>query len=556
MLAIELTFLTDRYVATSYNDRRRAEWPPHPARFFSALAATHFAADPCPAEEREALAWLEALEAPQLAVPAASEREVVTVFVPVNDGSLLKSFDDLRDKLDAARTVDDKKAVAKLDKKLREAIAKDAAAPDKYAKEAPAAALSLLPEHRGKQPRTFPSVTPATPKMTFIWPDATPTPGRREALDRLLARLTRVGHSSSLVSAQLVDAPPTPTLVPAEVGMRLRTTRPGQLMALEEAFLRHRETEPRVMPARFQSYAPVAGPRALDEAASVFSDEWLVLASADGPVLPITAGPAVARAVRRALMSFHDGGPVPAMLSGHTPEGAPSGLDHLAIVALPYVGGPHADGALLGLALVFPRQAGDEARRTIYRDVADWEARARGESQNEELPEGAVPRVALNLGAPGVWLLERVEGLPKLKNLQSAGWCGPARTWSSATPVALDRNPGELRARDPARLARALGEARATIVAACVRIGLPEPREIEILPAAPWSGAAKAKHYPSFSQGKDRGTPRVLTHARLVFPMAVRGPVLLGAGRYHGLGLFRPESSLAPSAALPESDHG
>ena len=46
MLAIEVAFLTGRYVATAYNTRTETEWPPHPARLFSALVATHFSADP------------------------------------------------------------------------------------------------------------------------------------------------------------------------------------------------------------------------------------------------------------------------------------------------------------------------------------------------------------------------------------------------------------------------------------------------------------------------------------------------------------------------------
>jgi hypothetical protein len=45
MLAIELVFLTGRYVATAYNSRTESEWPPHPARVFSALSATHFTTD-------------------------------------------------------------------------------------------------------------------------------------------------------------------------------------------------------------------------------------------------------------------------------------------------------------------------------------------------------------------------------------------------------------------------------------------------------------------------------------------------------------------------------
>ena len=57
MFALAVEFLTGRYVATAFNDRERAEWPPHPARVFSALVATHFEEPEPPA--RAALEWLE-----------------------------------------------------------------------------------------------------------------------------------------------------------------------------------------------------------------------------------------------------------------------------------------------------------------------------------------------------------------------------------------------------------------------------------------------------------------------------------------------------------------
>ena len=88
MLAIEVSFLTGRYVATAYNTRTEGEWPPHPARLFSALVATHFADGSSAAEstgERDALEWLEGQGAPDIAASQASRRDVATVFVPVND---------------------------------------------------------------------------------------------------------------------------------------------------------------------------------------------------------------------------------------------------------------------------------------------------------------------------------------------------------------------------------------------------------------------------------------------------------------------------------------
>jgi CRISPR-associated protein Csb2 len=40
---------------------------------------------------------------------------------------------------------------------------------------------------------------------------------------------------------------------------------------------------------------------------------------------------------------------------------------------------------------------------------------------------------------------------------------------------------------------------------------------------------------------KNAERPRWGIHARLEFAAPVRGPVVLGAGRYFGLGLMRPE---------------
>lgn len=46
MFAITIELLGGSYVATAYNDRDRGEWPPHPARLFSALVATWADGDP------------------------------------------------------------------------------------------------------------------------------------------------------------------------------------------------------------------------------------------------------------------------------------------------------------------------------------------------------------------------------------------------------------------------------------------------------------------------------------------------------------------------------
>ncbi len=549
MLAVELTLLTGRYVATAYNTRTESEWPPHPARLFSALAATHFAAESEPpqrAGERAALEWLERLGPPAIHASPAVARDVVTVFVPVNDVALTDVDDEAaalesaRESLVKAEADGDARevrkrttALKKAEAALTKAVRRETGVPSKPVN--PRYGLRVLPEHRIRQARTFPSMTPDDPRVVYIWPDATTQPEIVARLDDLLARLVRVGHSSSLVSARLVDAPPVPTWYPTTGGEHVfRVVQDGQLRSLEGLFERHREIEPRVMPSFPQTYSSQP-PEVLARAPRpLFSDEWLVLRRIEGPRIPMTGTAGLARAVRRALMSYADE-PIPEVLSGHTPDGRPTREPHLAIVPLPFVGHAQASGLILGVALVLPHEASDEDRRAVYRAVSRWEQRFRQEDED-------TPPVQLHLGTAGELHLERVEwnGVPG--TLRSGTWCRPARVWRSVTPVALDRNPGDLRSRDSEKLRAALLQATESLRQACERVGLPAPAEIEILPAAPWAGAAKARLYPPYP-GEAGRTQRVLTHAQLTFDEPVRGPVLLGSGRFAGLGLFRPELS-------------
>ncbi|WP_441289255.1 type I-G CRISPR-associated protein Csb2 [Sorangium sp. KYC3313] len=558
MLAIEVALLTGRYVATAVDDRGRAEWPPHPARLFSALVAAYFEALDRSDDEHAALEWLEQQGPPEITAPEAAAREVVTVFVPVNDTSVVGSLDDealavreARAGLDAARPKGGKalaaaeKALAKAEARFNEAVRK-AIAPvptGKEGKDGPAKAASILPERRTRQPRTFPSSAPAemgsaAPHIVFAWPNAAPSPELRATLDALAARVTRLGHSSSLVSVRVRGDRPEPTWIPDDAGQGrvgdeavLRVVGPGQLTALCTAFELQADTPGRVLPASFQRYVR---PRAAGEASAPaprFSDEWIVLRRVAGPRLPSVRGLDIARTVRKAMMAAH-GPDAPEILSGHRASGGPSERPQLAYVPLPFVGSEHADGAILGVALILPRDATRDERLAVYRALDGWEQQRR---DGDEEP----PRLPVHLGRAGELILERLEEQAFQSTLRPATWCAEATSWASATPVALDRNPGELDARDPQKEAAAYAEAEATVATACERIGLPRPARVTVAPAAPLAGAEKARNFPPFQAG----TPplqRVLVHATLSFDAPVRGPILLGAGRYFGLGLFRP----------------
>jgi len=566
MLAIGLELLGGRYAATAYNNRNEAEWPPHPARLFSALVATWQEGEAdteAGQREREALRFLERLAAPQIFGSAPTDlarRDVVPVFVPVNDAATVRPpsrdrLDEAEAALAAASSADSKgrdKLVKQVDKardKLNADTARAIAAHDNDV----GFGVRVLPEGRGKQPRTFPSVTPAHPAVAFVWPDDVLPDSLHAPLRDLLARLVRVGHSSSQVAARLLDpgaltdlARSTICFVPDEEDGEhmVRWVGAGQLERLDQAFDLHRESEPRVLPARFVRYAEGARSQRLRPSEGVFAaDSMVIFARVGGPRLPITSTLGVARQFRRALLAAAGDG-APALLSGHSAEGGPSEAPHLAIVPLPLVGGAHADGTILGLGLIFPRECDARERRSAMAAIGRLEQAGVG-------PDDDVPVIPLRLGDAGVLELQRVAwGEDHRSTLQAGRWCRPARAWASATPVALDRNPGDLNDADTGRRTAAFAAARETIRLAIERVGYPEPLEIDVVRSAVVPGSAKPRSFPRFPVEAAR-PQRVLVHTRIVFPAPVRGPMLLGAGRYFGLGLHTPIDPSARMEGLP-----
>jgi CRISPR-associated protein Csb2 len=145
------------------------------------------------------------------------------------------------------------------------------------------------------------------------------------------------------------------------------------------------------------------------------------------------------------------------------------------------------------------------------------------------------PRLRLLLVGGFEWWVRR-EDAPVPLGLQAAIWCKPARRWVSATPVALDRNPGKLRSRDQQTCDVASKEAHRIISSACTTQGLPSPR-VEISFAPLITGSAPVRDFDPFPREANR-LKRVRVHAELLFDEPVRGPILLGAGRFFGLACF------------------
>lgn len=520
MLAFGIRYLNGFVVAAAPDDRDQVEWPPHPGRVFMALAAAYFQTGAAP-EERAALLWLEALRAaPVVSAPEAIQRSVVTHYVPVNDK----------------------------------------AGPSK-------AILQSAPLTRDRQPRTFARAWLQHDTVFLAWPDVTVDDSLRVALEALCAKVTRIGHSSSFVQMWLAtqEEIPDPNWVPDEsrAVVHLRIAGPG---TLEDLSLRYNGDAVETFVALKVTAADDPDKKARRAAKQRLKDEFsdepppqlrpeLSFSVGYAPFTQSDGVPAVADTVfsphlrvfklepekapyrhldlpsvlllskrwREAILSKANdlSDFVRSILSGHDPNGAPLEGPHLAFLPLAFVGQhQHSDGHLLGMALALPTELSREDRRGVLI---------------------AIGRVReLVLGRMGVWRIEAERSTRPPRNLRAEAWTGyPAgwTRWSTVTPVVYDRHP---KTKDKAAY---LEEVAGMIGQACLRIGLPsKPREVIVTSISAHLGVPPSHAFPRL-QRKD-GTERRHAHAILVFEEPVRGPILIGAGRYRGYGFFRPMTEL------------
>lgn len=528
MLAIEVNFLTERFVATAHHDRRAAEWPPHPARLFSALVAA-WADDDAPSpDERQALEWLEAQDPPSIAATEAVTRKVLTNFVPVNDTAVIGTSWYDRKASEVGRLM---KLAERLDGKL--AKARDVSDQVNNAgKTNPDEAMKLLPDHRGKQAREFPSVTPDEPRVTYIWA-APATPETAEVLDGLLGRVTRLGHSSSLVSCRLTPDPPDPTCEPGPMGEALRSVRRGQLAALEREHDRHQAVKPRSLPFTAIRYRPVERDAAEDVLRPDTASHLIVFEFLrSSRRFPATRAVQIATTLREAIFHYAED-PIPEGLSGHREDGTPVPLPHVGFLPLPYIGWDHADGRIMGAAVSVPDSLDEPSRRAVLRAVGTWESEASAAKRD----------LRLTMGRSGDVDMKRLTGFePTLETLRTKTWSRPSRRWVSATPVALPTNPGRLSTGTAAARSKAWAKAEQAVADSCRHVGLPEPAAVAVSHDPFIKGVRPASHFPAFRQRGRDGQPvaRRLVHVSVAFDQPVAGPLVLGAGRYFGLGLMRP----------------
>jgi CRISPR-associated protein Csb2 len=510
LIAIGIRYLTGYAVAQDLT-RQQAEWPPHPARFFMAMVAAHYATGEDP-KERAALEWLEQQTPPGIKVSDADFRYGHESYVPTND--------------------------------------------------------STQGVNRVRQLRSFAAARPHEDKLFFVWQEEPPSEVIR-ALGSLCSKVTRVGHSSSLVQAWVAREAPAATLVPDDhaADERLRVMGAGTLRYLDECLQGQAQSEywalrdqvewaqgaelrslKKQLKARFPNEAPQwqrprisnwQRYRRVKEAAcdsdptrSPFGDDFLVLRKVEGPNLGLESTLGLTGALRDAVLAAVDDSKradIPEWLSGHQADRLPSRRPHVACFPLAYVGAPHADGHVMGLGLAVPRDCGESRDRD-----AEIKRLRPLLFEDDDTPRTFELWRKLRGRTLWEWRIQReVDGASGSMTLRRETWIGPSQEWASVTPVVLHHYPNRAKTGDIERIVRAAFRSAL----------LPEPAELSIGSQSAHRGAGHVRSMPEYDEG-GADLCRYQVHVTARFPKKVLGPVLVGRGRYRGYGLFRPLSFL------------
>lgn len=515
MLAFEVEFLTGVSVAATPYRREEAEWPPHPDRFFQSLVAAWGRNERPYEDERKALEWLEGLDMNTLEIsaPAGGLRESGTVYVPPNDfltpNREPAAMGWVKKMLAGEKLTDN-------EKKERNRL------------------LSVVPSMRGLslKPRSFPAVTlplGVPTNITYVWhldeDGKNELETHRAPLARLVREVTYLGHSQALVRVALKDGEEVSideswkSVVPAVMRLPYR----NRLRELEELYQRSMEQKrifrpnPSLVTRVFRGSDASTVPETYFDADSV-----VIFTDAGGFVPTLAAFPLVAKRLRDTLLACAPSDePIPSLLSGHDAEGRPTGEPHMAIVPLADVGWNYSQGRLMGLALVWPRTASTSDRVMALKSVVSF-------LQDRQGRFGL-----LHFGRDGSWSLA-LESTPGPASLRFDRYARTARRWGTVLPVALDRHPKS----KP-------GEELADIIArACLNIGLPVDAvngiQIETHKYAPVKGAPSVREVLQSMPVDSPYSGKPFVHLVLNFAKPVRGPLILGAGRFRGLGLCLP----------------
>jgi CRISPR-associated protein Csb2 len=376
-VCLEVFLVADRYDAAGGQDPRAVEWPPHPARVFSALRSV--AND----DDLPTLRVLESLPPPvvhasDIVADSRSRTYVVTNTLASKGGNLNHP----------GRT-------------------------------------SGLKERR--------SVFPLNSRLQFVWPSDDVPSTMVERLDAIARRVPYLGRSTSVVlmgARKVVQAEVPDGLAafhPVDdewSGLSLRVPYPGYLEELDalhglglsawQASDGARARRPYRRAAELE--APIRDTAEID---SPYGDLVVLRfrdSKPDGRLIPLFTA-----AIRSRVMAQVEP-PLPPAVHGHGLDGQP----HVAYLGLPFCGHEHADGHLVALAVAIPGMDRDERTR-IIRGILGNETEA---VLNLDVPGFRTP-----------FKFDFRPNDPLPRSATERHWTQSSTRWVTATPVVLDRYP-------------------------------------------------------------------------------------------------------------------
>lgn len=364
------------------------------------------------------------------------------------------------------------------------------------------------------------SVAPRHPVVSFVWSES-PSPEVRRGLSLRAARIGYLGCSDSPVKVTVADEPhaeaPSHRFEPYTGGsIHVSVAEPGVLTALDAHFDRWVTDGPSVTRRqspglrRLTSYTTEAD-RSQD-AQGHRAPEMLVYRF-DRPISGRRVVSLIDAFKATVLSRFEDrlGQEPPAALHGHLPAGDTSA--RVSYLALPNAGHSHSTGMIHGVALLIPADADSDLALRCRAALAGVEVlRGRG-FERSLTPHGDDARP---------WALNRRRWLE-----------GSGRRWATVLPAVHERRGTAIEVEEVARW--------------CERIGLPQPVGVRSSRKPLVAGGVDLAPSEVNRPGRDR---KPYSHIEMLFDEPVRGPVVIGSGRFLGLGLCVPVGETEAQPAI------
>ncbi len=479
------------------------EWPPSPARLFQALVASAGSEANASTPKAAALTWLEALDAPLIASPRAIKGHETKLFVPNND-------------------LDSKGGI-------------------------PARVHEIRAE-KWVRPRIFDAET----SLLYVWDFARQDETHATRICQIAEGLYRLGRGVDMAwakprlanEAEMQEALyggdrelHRPSVGYSRTGKVLDCPSPGSLASLTARYLAslsrfdemHGASVFQQPPkARFARVSYDASPPwALFElrppaAMGVFSATALT----STVQLTETVREAVADRLYDAL--GESSRPMIAAIRGRAEDGGPAPLlrDRVRLIPLPSIGHTHTDPSIRRVLVEVP------AHRGAYAEDIFWAFSGL--------------ELATPAGTPAV--LVRADDTSMVQHFVGHQHAG-CSVFHSITPVVL---PEARRRIDPAKIqeqTKGAGErleeeslAQHAVLQALRHAGIDQRPSTIRVQREPFQG--RGQRAESFAEGTRFAKER-LWHVELQFRRPLRGPIVIGDGRFLGLGLMVPQDAFA-----------